>query len=424
MSLQAQYYVDSLKAEVPTDEQMRNILSAMEDSYAPIVGTLDKGWDGRVAFAEAVRKLTFTSSPGWPHCNENPTIGGWLGFDGAFCCDQDRLEILWLETVRVLNGDFDTYWRTFVKPEPHKLEKAQEGRWRLILMPPLPVQVAWQMVFGAQNSREIDAAYTIPSQQGMKPCGGGWKQHLLSWKEQGLNHSSDKSAWDWSCPGWMLQADLIFRSRMLRGDEVPRWEVVAKRLYTDAFRDAKLLLSGGTVYKQVSGWGVQKTGCVNTISTNSHCQVFAHLFYSLLTNQSPNPLPVVCGDDTIQGPRHSDIEVFRRMGVRVKHVHPGIEFMGNTYATGYPEPLYYSKHLYSLIHANDDVLEETLESYCRLYAHSADRYRTWVRVAMALGLQNSLKSREYYKNWYDVSEDWRSVQYTTPSRFLNTSRFK
>lgn len=371
----------------------------MERVYGTLRSSVDD-FHSRESFDTAVRGLEMRSSPGYPYCNEASTIGDWLQFDGVQC-DPCRLDMLWSDVCRVMLGEFDSIWRAFVKDEPHKESKVSEGRWRLIIMAPLAVQVAWRMLFSKQNNAEVEQAFSLPSQQGIIMPHGGWSQYLRQWKSQGLDYAADKSAWDWSFPGWALEDDLELRGRLVYGKDAGVWRTVARFLYEDAFRDTKIVFSDGSLFVQSAGWGVMKSGCYNTISTNSHGQLFIHYFYCLLTGERVEPLPAVCGDDTLCAEKHTRASVYARMGVVVKHCVRSYEFVGFNFDGSGPTPVYWRKHRYKFPYVRDEHLVEFLDSMMMIYAHSDDR-ALWRGLASRLGVEGELCSDGYYRGWFDL----------------------
>lgn len=377
----------------------------MEDYYKGNAVNVD-GFDSYENYIKCLNNLDFTSSPGYPHNLYRSTIGEWLGYDGL-TFNEMQVNQLWLE-VQSLFEDIDCYWRVFIKQEPHKQEKIEEGRLRLIICAPLHVQVLWQMMFSEMNSNEIANAYNIPSQQGIILCYGGWKHYLDQWAKNGTTCGADKRAWDWTVPGWMLKLDLEFRTRMIRGSDRSKrlWTHASAKLYEDSFKTTKLLFSDGQVYQQ-QNWGIMKSGCVNTISTNSHCQVFLHILYCLDTGTAIEPMVRALGDDTLQHEKHLvDLSVYEKYGVKIKSVSTTIEFAGNEFKQVGPQPMYLYKHLYNLYYIEDDVLEETLDSYQRLYCHCDEGWDILEVLITSLGLGHLYPSRRYYQRWYDHPKEY------------------
>lgn len=375
----------------------------MEKCYKGTVWTLPDDYLSYETFVVALMNLEFQSSPGWPYLFQKPTIGEWLGYDG-FVFDEYQVNSLWCDVQAVIRGEYEPEFRVFIKREPHSLRKAMEGRWRLIIASPLCVQVVWQMLFKYQNDLEINMAYDIPSQQGMILCGGGWEMYLSSWKARGYNTGLDKSAWDWTAPYWAISLDLEFRRRMARGRKVVEWYGLAKKMYDDMFVSPVLRLSNGKRFRQLYP-GVMKSGCVNTISTNSHMQVMIHFLACWDQNVSPFPVCVACGDDTLQMLEQAgDVDSYRKYGALVKSASDGIEFVGHDFCKGKPEPIYLGKHFEKFKHVSDEIMPQYLDSMCRLYAHS-DNFIIWEELARRMGVLDQCLSREAYQFWYDHETD-------------------
>lgn len=360
------------------------------------------GFDTYNNYKNVLKQLDNTSSPGYPYMMENVTIGEWLGFNGL-TYDSVKVERLWHDVMDLLlDLDFSrVIWRCFIKQEPHKNHKMISKRYRLIMCPPLNVQVMWQMLFSKQNAIEIDKAYLLPSQQGLSLPFGRWQLFYDQWKSQGVTNGTDAVAWDWTLPGWMIRMDLDFRIRMVRGGDTVKWENAALKLYQDAFRDCKVIFSSGRIFQQLN-WGIMKSGCVNTISSNSHCGLIYHLIYCLEKNVPCMPLPKCVGDDQLQHALHlEDIQVYEKYGKIIKSISSTIEFVGHEFHDTGPRPMYMLKHVYNLLHQKEDLIPEVLNSYLRLYANYKEGFDFWMEVALRLNLGGSIASERYYKRWYN-----------------------
>lgn len=391
--------------EAPSAEELAHALMVAEDAYASVVKTIPADFLGYSSFLRAVRGLDNSSSPGWPYMKRAPTIGRYLGFDGIWY-DTMQLESLWHD-VRCLidGGDENIFCTVFVKSEPHKPEKVQEGRWRLIVAQPLHVQVLWHMLFDLTNDAEIENAYRLPSQQGLIMPRGGWQYYVSSWKSRGYDVGLDKRAWDWTVPGWLIKLELEFRTRLLRGDQLPQWRHLADQMYEKAFHHPILVLSDGRCFRQLY-YGIMKSGCVNTISSNSHMQILVHVLATRRAGVNVFPLPVACGDDTLQCQSQAvDLSVYAGLGSVVKSASAGLEFVGHEFLSTGPVPLYFEKHMFSASYVGsdrDDVVQY-LDSMHRLYAHSP-LYSVWSLLAEEVGVSCSMRSKQYYLNWYDTPE--------------------
>lgn len=386
-----------------TDMERSMALQVCEKAYGTAKYRLPEDFLQRSHFERVVRRLEFTSSPGYPYCLEASSIGEWLGWDGVFFAP-GQLDRLWWDVQTFMAGHMEVLYRVFVKSEPHTKSKAAVKRWRLIICPPLFEQVTWSMVFGPGNDREIDTVGTTPSMQGMKLSQGDWKVWRLLFRQKQYDAALDKSAWDWTCHRELISLDLELRSRLLtsRPEEKLRWRSLAEKLYEQAFDHPRLVLSNGMILEQVYP-GIMKSGCVNTISTNSHCQLFAHIIACVREGTRPWPLPVAVGDDTLgcvaNTPR---VETFLTLGVILKEV-GGMQFVGHHWRDDGPVPAYNAKHLFRYLMMADELVPDFLDSMVRLYAHAAAFQRLWRGLADVHGVH--LPSEEYVRFWYDYDAD-------------------
>ncbi|APG75766.1 hypothetical protein 2 [Hubei sobemo-like virus 48] len=372
----------------------------MEQAYSPVVWSLPDDFDSRTRFDWAIRRLDMQSSPGMPYMREAPTNGKWLKWDGV---EYDAMQAnrLWHDVQCVLSDDWEHVIRVFIKQEPHKKHKAREGRWRLIMASSLPVQLVWHMLFSYMNDLEISECYNIPSQHGLILVGGGWKDYLRSWKEEGLSVGLDKSAWDWTAPRWVMDWDLDFRYRMGRGKRMEEWHRLAKLMYHHMFDHPVLQLSDGTLLRQTVP-GIMKSGCVNTISTNGHAQVMMHCVVAEDSNVPYEPYPKTCGDDTLEHPMHTQsLEYYGRYGVVVKSVSENMEFVGHEFTDSGPHPLYISKHMKKLQYLADDIIPDFLDAMARMYVHTR-YFSIWEDLAIVNGTPLPM-SKMAYRYWYDFS---------------------
>lgn len=394
-----QYFERSSSSYQPTEDEFQFILHAMEHYYEP--ARVEVGnWSSYDNYIKSLYLLEFTSSPGYPYNKSQPTIGQWLGFNGI-TFDEERVRFLWAQVQQLmLDEEIDCYWRCFIKKEPHKRNKVESKRWRIIQCCPLDVQVLWQMLFSKLNDAEIVQSLSIPSAQGICLPYGGWKSYYYKWLSTGTTVGADKTAWDWTVQEWMIRLDLELRQRLSNGDA--EWKRQAQKMYQNAFYNCKILLSNGMVYRQVKP-GVMKSGSVNTISTNSHCQVMLHILYCLKKGVSLDPMVVAVGDDTLNHPIHvQDIPLLESFGVIIKTISADtLEFVGREWDKNGPRAMYSSKHLFALATQKDEFIPQTLDSYMREYVNTDMEYQFLLELAKELSLLGSVRSREYYKFWLD-----------------------
>lgn len=368
-------------------------MAAVEELYAGIDARLPEKWNGYEYFRTCLDGLDNTSSPGFPYMKENSTIGKWLGADGLGNYNEYQVQRLWHDVQLVLAGQYNHLFRAFVKDEPHKMGKVTAKKWRLIIASSLPVQMVWRMCFKHQNDALNAHPYESPSKHGLVFCYGGWRRFLAYVQTNGLLYSRDISAWDVNAPGWVLR--LVGRWRQGWSGITDEWIRVQEALYKDAFSASKILFSNGIVVEQKFD-GFMKSGIYNTISDNSVAMVIMHVLACLRSGQKFGKFAAT-GDDVMQSIISDKyLDELEQAGCRVKEVLNHIEFMGTDYQKGYPEPMYFHKHLVNYV-TKPGLEEEVLDSYCRLYAYSP-KFEFWKKVAELAGVKTRTSS--YYKFWY------------------------
>lgn len=356
-------------------------------------------WNTREYFDKLLWTLDNSSSPGYPYQREAPTIGTWLRYaDGE--PDIRQVERLWYDTQMVMMGNYEHIYRAFVKDEPHKASKVTAGKWRLIVAASLPVQMAWRMLYYAQNDALNRCADKIPSKHGFVFCYGGWRRFLALAKSKGISVSRDISAWDVNAPGWVFEVTGKLRERW--AGVTSDWVDVHRRLYFDAFVNSKILFSNGLIVEQQFS-GYMKSGLFNTITDNSLAMVAMHILACIRTRTRIGHI-FATGDDVVQESVNDDyLSELERLGCRVKEVIPHLEFMGLSFRSGKPEPLYTAKHLVNFI-CKEGREEEVLDSYCRNYAESR-HFVLWKEIAAQLGLHFPSKER-YQFHMSSVMASW------------------
>lgn len=369
------------------------ILSVMEDMYKGIYKDLPDSWNTHSAFLNVLLDLDFTSSPGYPYMLEKPTIGDWLGYEEGCGFNNVQVQKLWHDVQLVMRGDYEHIFRAFVKDEPHKIAKAEQNRWRLIIASSLPVQIVWRLLFKHQNTALNANPYLTPSKHGLVFCYGGWMRFLAMVHTQKLVFSRDISGWDVNAPGWVLH--LVGKWRESWPGITLEWKRLKDMMYEDAYSSSRILFSNGVVVRQQYA-GFMKSGCYNTIADNSLSMIAMHIL-ACLRSGTPIGRIAATGDDVMQSHLNdSYLDCLERTGCRVKEVIHHIEFMGNHYKNGFPEPMYFQKHLVNYI-TKPLVRDEVLDAYCRLYAYS-DKFGFWKRVAELARVQTHTSA--YYKFWY------------------------
>lgn len=246
--------------------------------------------------------------------------------------------------------------RLFVKGEPHKQSKLDEGRYRLIMSVSLVDQLVARVLFQNQNKREIALWRSVPSKPGFglstdsqasefigllaskvgvapSELTSNWRHHLVP---------TDCSGFDWSVSEWMLHDDMEVRNR-LTTDLTPLTAHL-RRVWVACISRSVLCLSDGTLLAQRIP-GVQKSGSYNTSSSNSRIRFMAALHCGA-------SWAVTMGDDALES-TDSNLEEYKCLGFKVE-VSEQLEFCSHNFVQ--PDlalPVNANKMLYKLIHGYD-----------------------------------------------------------------------
>lgn len=258
--------------------------------------------------------------------------------------------------------------KLFVKCEPHKIAKLNEGRVRLIFSMSLVDNTIARLLFSAQNVGEIEVWDSIPSKPGMGLNDEGLSkifQTVVQNSSQGLMET-DIKGWDWSFQELDFIEDLKRRTFLNNGSGT-FWERIARSHYHCVARKV-MCLSDGSLIKQTVP-GVMPSGWYNTSSTNSAVRAMAH--YHAALKEGVTPWCITMGDDSIERyvPRVEDH--YRQLGKTCGLVNvvdsSRFEFCSTNFVDGIGIPVNVDKQLVNL-----------MCSVPRDYFEASDRYEQFL----------------------------------------------
>lgn len=314
------------------------------------------------------------STPGiTPLTAYGTTLGEILGYDGeAF--DPERVSILRMYVLgrvkSLLADDVDSDpIKLFVKQEPHKISKLEEGRLRLISAVSIVDTMVDRMLFQETCEVIISKPMWTPIAIGWTPLKSGvpyFKAHL-----PGVTFDTDKKHWDWTFPYWLLK-DCYHVLVSLSPLSKQKWfQKLAWMRFSCLYEHAVFQFPDGTVVKQ---WqeGIQKSGCFLTLILNSLGQWLLHEHAQLVLGVKV-PL-LTFGDDVTQiSTEHNEdfVRFYRELGFSVESaVNEVTEFIGfKLLDSSAFVPAYRDKHVFLLQHLTEDeeIASQTLVSYQYLY---------------------------------------------------------
>lgn len=258
----------------------------------------------------------------------------------------------------------------FIKQEPHKVAKIEEGRFRLISAVSLIDTLIDRIVFGWLARSAMATVGRTPSMVGWTPLHGGWRSLANKYFGRAVL-CLDKSCWDWTVNEWLILFWLEFIKNIAVGAS-NWWLSLVERRFIMLFRYAVFRFRDGTRVFQPC-WGIMKSGCFLTILLNTVGQSFAHYraYYRMglpCTKDQPRAL----GDDTVQRAIRrflAYVAMLESFGIRVKgsKIEHWIEFAGFLYTPEVCIPAYWKKHLFNIYNAVD--VSNLLESYLIIYAN-------------------------------------------------------
>lgn len=283
----------------------------------------------RFEFFECIRSLKAQAGCGVPYAAHNGRRS-----HGDWCFDLQSAEDLWelvsTRLFRLLHREFETPVqavqeglvdpiRLFVKPEPHKLEKIRNRRFRLIASVSIVDQLVARMLFRDQNEIELLMHNTIPSKPGQ---GFSQDEQVLNFTESVATLAgcpsnelvenwskylipTDCSGFDWSVPMWLLEDELAVRNALTL--ECPQGLRKMRETWLSCLGESVFCLSNGLLLAQTSP-GIQKSGSFNTSSTNSRMRYMLALYAGA-------EWAVTMGDDALESVS-ADLTQYARLGIK------------------------------------------------------------------------------------------------------------
>nr|WDD62912.1 RNA-dependent RNA polymerase [Sugarcane yellow leaf virus] len=358
-------------AEKPTATQRRLVIDRVVKAYEPCKTnaphTSSSGsllWNDFLKdFKEAINSLELDAGIGLPYKLLNKDVHRQMVEDPKFLPLLTRLT--WNRLQKMSQVDFREMTpeqlvreglcdpiRLFVKGEPHKQAKLDEGRYRLIMSVSLVDQLVARVLFQAQNKREIALWRAIPSKPGFglstdrearefieslsKTVGCSPAEVIRGWRNKIV--PTDCSGFDWSVADWMLEDDMEVRNLLtINNNELTRR---LRACWLKCITNSVICTSGGVLYAQTHP-GVQKSGSYNTSSSNSRVRVMAAFHCGA-------DWAIAMGDDALESP-NSNINAYQKLGFKVE-VASQLEFCSHVFEQeDLARPLNVNKMLYRLI---------------------------------------------------------------------------
>lgn len=247
--------------------------------------------------------------------------------------------------------------KIFVKGEPHKLAKLQEGRVRLIYSVSVVDNIIARMLFSLQNSAEINEWAHIPLKPGMGLNDPGMVELVRSVVEgasTGNIGEADVAGWDFSIFEKELSNSLEGRLELNHGSGTV-WERIALSHYYCIARKV-FVLSDGSMYQQLEP-GIMPSGWYCTSRDNSYMRAVDATLVVLIDNELRRkktiPFVITMGDDSVERFIEGAKQYYLKMGKTVKMYNGVIpskfEFCSNLFLNGVGRPVNPDKQLINLL---------------------------------------------------------------------------
>nr|QZZ63363.1 hypothetical protein [Leuven Sobemo-like virus 3] len=366
---------EGLRKDPPSDKIRNMVLLRAESVFDPLYWEIPADFCSYSHYLRVLDKLDMSSSPGYPYMRRSPTNAILFRVDENGVKSEESVNYVWQVVRQRLDGftEADPI-RLFVKQEPHKLIKIEQGRYRLISSVSVVDQIIDHMLFDEMNDKIVKSWLENPIKIGWSSLNGGWKAF-----PPGKRFAIDKSSWDWTVQMWILELCLAIRLRLCKttGPLLDNWVAIAKYRYMQLYGNPLFITSGGLLLRQLQE-GVQKSGCVNTLADNSIAQWILHCRVCIERNVEPNDFDLwAMGDDTSQSLVEPGYLDWLGEFCIVKECQQAREFCGMRFNGINVEPLYKGKHAFNLLHLNPAYEADVANSYTLLYHRSC--HRDWMR---------------------------------------------
>jgi len=207
---------------------------------------------------------------------------------------------------------------TFIKDEPHKLEKLKAGKYRIISGVSLVDNLVERLLYSTLNKVEIELHNYISFKPGMGLHDEGQRDLYNAFQRCQSEDdivSTDVSGWDWSVCMKLLLMDHRYRCLFVRSRAWKKLSYVRNLcLQYKVFQ-----LPSGEMYEQLVP-GIQCSGSYNTSSTNSHMRFFLSFIVARSLGVTPKTRGVQMGDDALEGYVEGMKQRYVDFGFTVKEV--------------------------------------------------------------------------------------------------------
>lgn len=273
--------------------------------------------------------------------------------------------------------------KLFIKLEPHKINKLNENRERLIFSMSLIDNIINILLANNQNKMEIMFYLSTPSQAGLSLTDEGVTRFLSTIPDLEELLETDIAGWDFTLKPWEFQLDLDRRADLNDGHNTLWYHLLKVQYY--CIQNKVFIISNGDMYAQVLP-GIMPSGFNSTTSTNSAIRAGNH--YLLAALMKFKAWCKTMGDDSLEKNRPGLSELYTTyLGKTVKSSRlvdksKGFEFCSHMFKNDVAYPVSVNKQLFNLLNYRCSTNNELNQRYTQ-FKHEL-RHHPKLSVILAL----------------------------------------
>jgi hypothetical protein len=254
-------------------------------------------------------------------------------------------EILQMSRQQLIDLNLMDPVRVFVKNEPHKVKKLNEGRVRLIMSVSLTDKVIEMILSRHICKLEIANWKNIPSKPGIGFTDDDCQDVFKDVMESGFDLAeADAEGWDWSVDEWQIRDEAEGCIKLCNSPSLVWSSLMRKKAIVES--RSVYQLSDGTLLSCLYNGNVN-SGKLRTSRGNSFMRVrVADLIGSRKT--------IAAGDDSVESYVEGAVAKYLEFGLVMKEyksVKNTFEFCSRVYGDGFSYPINSFKMLMNLLHS-------------------------------------------------------------------------
>jgi hypothetical protein len=287
-------------------------------------------------------------------------------------CVEERLNLLLNHEINSNDSAWDLVRRglvdvvkVFVKNEPHKMSKLEEGRVRLICSISLIDNVIARLLSESQNLAEKSIWDTIPCKGGLGLDDEGLvkiNNSVLRGAVRTAIAEADIKGWDFSFQPDDFRQDLN-RRKYLNNSYGTTWAKIAEN-HWHCMALKVFALSDGSLFMQLKP-GIMPSGWYNTTSTNTSAR--AMNAYTVAIREGAIPWGIFMGDDGVESFVENAKEHYYSLGktcnMYSRVSHKNFEFCSTRFDGNLGYPLNVDKQLNNMFRALPQTYPDTVARY-------------------------------------------------------------